>query len=69
MSATIRVNGEPRSLTAATIEQLLIQEGLDPTARGLAVALNGAVASRSNWAATRLTPGDDVEIVKAVRGG
>ncbi len=69
MSATIRVNGEARALTAATIEQLLIEEGLDPTARGLAVALNGAVATRSNWAATTLTPGDDVEIVKAVRGG
>ena len=69
MNATIRVNGEARRLTAMTLETLLIDEGLDVTARGLAVARNGTVAPRASWAATSLEAGDEIEIVKAVRGG
>ncbi len=37
--------------------------------RGVAVAVNGTVVPRSQWAATALAPGDRVEIVTAAAGG
>ena len=36
---------------------------------GVAVALNSAVVPRSQWHATALADGDDVELVTAVQGG
>lgn len=36
---------------------------------GVAVALNGAVVSRSLWAETVLSAGDDIEVVTAAQGG
>ena len=69
MSARIQVNGEPRPLSAATVVELLRQVSIDPAARGIAVALNGAVLPRRDWAATALGAGDQIEIVKPFRGG
>lgn len=37
--------------------------------RGFAIALNGAVVRRAQWAQTPLTSGDRVEIVRAFAGG
>ena len=69
-SATITVNGEPRALSAATVQALIEdEEGLDPGRRGLAVAVNGAVVPRRAWAETPLRAGDAVEIVKPFAGG
>ncbi|GIH68156.1 sulfur carrier protein ThiS [Sphaerimonospora thailandensis] len=36
---------------------------------GVAVALNGEVVSRSAWSSTRLSSGDQVEVLTAVQGG
>ncbi|WP_284975983.1 MULTISPECIES: sulfur carrier protein ThiS [unclassified Arthrobacter] len=36
---------------------------------GVAVARNSEVVPRSQWAATALADGDDVELVTAVQGG
>lgn len=69
MSATIRVNGEERALRAATVAELLRQEAIDPEAKGIAVAINGAVAPRRTWTETPLAAGDQIEIVKPFRGG
>ena len=69
MSATIRVNGEERALRAATVDELLRQEEIDPAARGVAVAINDAVVPRRVWSETALTAGDRIEIVKPFRGG
>lgn len=66
---TIRVNGEARRLSATTVIELLRAEGVDPGRRGVAVALNGAVVRRADWAGTALAPGDQVEIVKPFAGG
>ena len=41
----------------------------EPAARGIAVAVNGAVVPRSSWAETRLNDSDRVEILTAVAGG
>jgi len=38
-------------------------------ARGVAVALNGAVVPRSRWELTRPAAGDQVEVLTAVQGG
>ena len=69
MSATIHVNGEERALSAATVDELLRQESIDPEAKGIAVAINGAVAPRRAWAETTIAAGDQIEIVKPFRGG
>lgn len=36
---------------------------------GVAVAVNAAVVPRSRWGETRLSAGDEVEILTAVQGG
>ncbi len=66
---TIQVNGEVRQLAAGTLRALVEAEAVNPGARGLAVAVNGAVVPRRAWDATRLAPGDEVEIVKLFAGG
>ena len=69
MSATIRVNGEERALSAATVDELLRQESIDPAAKGIAVAINDAVVPRRVWTERALAAGDRIEIVKPFRGG
>ena len=69
MEAMIRVNGERQALLGATIEDLLRRQGVDLAARGIAVALNGAVVPKGRWADTMLQPGDELEIVKPFSGG
>jgi len=65
----IRVNGVEEEVAVATLADLLVARGVDPTARFLAVAVNGAVVRRSDWPASPLSPGDDVEIVRPFSGG
>jgi len=65
----IIVNGEPKSRSAKTVAELIRAEGLDPTRRGIAVALNGALVPRADWTAAALADGDRVEIVRPVSGG
>jgi sulfur carrier protein len=67
--ALIRVNGESEPLAAATLDVLLAEKAVDTEQKGIAVALNGAVVPRAAWQATRLRPGDSVEIVRARQGG
>jgi sulfur carrier protein len=65
----IQVNGKSEPLAAATLEALLAEKEVETGARGIAVALNGAVVPRTAWADTPLQPGDTVEIVRARQGG
>jgi len=67
-SETLTVNGvsEP---CAATVAALLAARDIAPDGRGVAVAVNGAVVRRAEWATTALHPGDTVEIVRAMQGG
>jgi sulfur carrier protein len=69
LDAHIRVNGESEPLSAATLQQLLLEKEVDTDQRGIAVALNGAVVPRAAWRDTALKPGDSVEIVRARQGG
>jgi sulfur carrier protein len=65
----VRINGVEEEVAAATLAELLLARGLDPAARFLAIAVNGAVVRRSEWPARSLSPGDDVEIVRPFSGG
>jgi sulfur carrier protein len=66
----LTLNGEVLAEHAETIAALLLQQGIDgAAARFVAVALNGQVVRRGDWATTRLGPGDAVEIVKPFQGG
>ena len=65
----IHVNGEVTTFNGKIIPDLLIAWGFKPRQSGLAVAVNGAVVSRSAWEQTLLNHGDKVEIVQIVRGG
>jgi sulfur carrier protein len=67
--AAIRVNGENEPLSSATIAALLETKDISPQMRGLAVARNGSVVPRRDWATTPLSPGDVIEIVLARQGG
>ena len=69
IEAIIQVNGKSEALSAARLAALLADKGIDADARGVAVALNGAVVPRTAWAQTQLHPGDAIEIVRAKQGG
>ena len=68
-TAHIRINGQDEVLNAATLAALLEEKAVDVAQRGIAVALNGSVVPRAAWPATKLSPGDAVEIVRAQQGG
>jgi sulfur carrier protein len=65
----LTVNGVDEDVTATTIAQLLVARGIDPAARFLAVAVNGAVVRRATWDEAALRAGDAVEIVRPLQGG
>lgn len=76
----ITLNGSARTLARGeTVAELVAEitgrriaadgQAADGARLGVAVARNAGVVPRSRWAATALTPGDEVEIVTAVQGG
>ncbi|WP_448191129.1 sulfur carrier protein ThiS [Azospirillum sp. sgz301742] len=65
----IRVNGQAEPLGAASVAELLLARGIGLDAPAVAVALNGAVVRRAQWAKTSLKPGDALEIVRPFQGG
>ncbi|AKU17010.1 sulfur carrier protein ThiS [Luteipulveratus mongoliensis] len=68
MTATILVNGEPaRHRPGLTVTELLESRGLQ--SMSVAVALNGAVVHREEWAGTVVPSGGEVEILTPMQGG
>jgi sulfur carrier protein len=65
----LRINGIEAEVAVTTIAELLALRGIDPKARFLAVAVNGAVVRRAQWPEAALSSGDDVEIVRPLQGG
>ena len=64
------VNGEDRRLSpGATVASVLALLDVAPGARGVAVALNGEVISRSRWDETAIADGARIEVVAAIQGG
>jgi len=66
----VRLNGDPAELRAeATVADAVEASGLEAAARGVAVAVEGEVVPRREWAERRLSEGVSVEVVRAVQGG
>jgi sulfur carrier protein len=65
----LKINGVDEEVAATTVAQLLETRGIDPGARFLAVAVNGAVVRRAAWGEAALAAGDAVEIVRPLQGG
>jgi sulfur carrier protein len=64
------VNGEERTLPdGATVLDAIHATGAGGEARGVAVAVNGEVLPRGEWASTPLAEGCHVEVLHAVQGG
>jgi len=65
---TMVVNGQARAYPFGATVAMVIEELLESDA-GCAVALNGTVVPRSQWRATRLSAGDQLEVLSAAAGG
>lgn len=66
----IELNGEPRPLPAgATLADAVRESGAEAGGRGVAVALDGEVVPRAEWATTPLAEGCAVEVLAAIQGG
>ncbi|MBW3595172.1 MAG: sulfur carrier protein ThiS [Actinobacteria bacterium] len=64
------VNGTPTELReGALVTDAVAALRPDNEGRGIAVAVNGAVIPKSEWARVELAPEDSVEVLTAVAGG
>ena len=64
------LNGEPRELPdGATVAAAVEASGVPPSRGGVAVAVDGEVVPRGEWAAALLAEGQQVEVLQAVQGG
>jgi sulfur carrier protein len=64
----VTVNGEDHALpNGSTVSDLVESMGLEP--RGVAVAVNREVVSKSEWQEFELSEGQRIEILRAVQGG
>jgi sulfur carrier protein len=64
----VSLNGEPRELPdGATVETAVSELGADGD--GVAVAVDGEVVPRGEWARTEVLDGQQVEVLRAVQGG
>lgn len=67
---TIVINGSSIDLDEmSTVVDALAAAGHVGGGFGIAIALNGEVVVRSEWARTRLSDGDRLEILVAAQGG
>lgn len=65
---TIRINGQTDQLAETrTVSALMAARGGDGSR--VAVAVNGQVVPRAEWAHTYLADGDEVLVVRPVAGG
>jgi sulfur carrier protein len=69
MTVAVTLNGETTELQAQSVSDALQQCDIAPDAKGIAVAVNGVVVPRMQWAEKALAANDSVEIVKVFAGG
>jgi len=63
----VTINGEQREIASLSVDALLSE--LDYEGTHFAIALNYDVVPRSQWAATHLKSGDEIEIITPRQGG
>jgi sulfur carrier protein len=70
MSPRVSVNGSDHELASgATVATVVVELGVPGGGRGVAVAVDGEVVPRGEWAGSVLRDGARVEVVVAVQGG
>jgi sulfur carrier protein len=67
-SVLMSVNGEPWQGPVGTTVSDIVANWC-PSPKGVAVARNGDVVSKSRWETTEVSNGDRIEIVSAAAGG
>ena len=66
----VLLNGESCELRdGATVDDAVEASGAPPEGRGVAVAVDGEVVPRGEWSATKLSDGQQIEVLQAVQGG
>jgi sulfur carrier protein len=65
----VTLNGERRELGEPATVEAAVQAAGAPDGRGVAVALDGEVVPRGQWATTEVSEGQHVEVLRAVQGG
>jgi sulfur carrier protein len=65
----ITLNGERRELGERVTIEAAVRAAGAPDGRGVAVALDGEVVPRREWATTEVRDGQQVEVLRAVQGG
>ncbi len=67
---TIVLNGQPCELPErGGLAAALAELGIEPGARGVAVAVDGEVVPRAQWESVALVEGARVEVLTAMQGG
>jgi thiamine biosynthesis protein ThiS len=66
-SVKLTINGQAKDSAATTLASLV--ESLDMKSDRVAIELNREIVPRAQWAETKLTEGDSLEIVHFVGGG
>jgi sulfur carrier protein len=64
----VTLNGEPRELPDGATVEMAVRELAAPD-DGVAVAVDGEVVPRGQWATTEVRDGQQVEVLRAVQGG
>lgn len=67
----IKVNGEPITLPDGQtgLLDMLALIGVSPEQTGIAVAVNMELVPRGEWAQTKISGGDQLEVITARQGG
>jgi sulfur carrier protein len=65
----VTLNGERRELHEPATIEVAVRAAGAPDGRGVAVALDGEVVPRGQWATTEVREGQQVEVLHAVQGG
>ena len=68
-SRRVQVNGVATEVGSSELATLLVELGIAASRPGVAVALDGAVVPRRQWATTPVADGQSIEIVTARQGG
>jgi sulfur carrier protein len=63
------IGQEKKNIDVHAVSDLLYALSLPEDGKGIAIAVNDAVVSRSQWQTHKLQKGDHIEIVRAVQGG
>lgn len=64
---TIQVNHEKKSIEQSTLDVLL--NILKINTKGIAIAINNQIITKSAWSNTSLKENDNVTIIQATQGG